>query len=430
MKIKRYLDKDMRHVLRRVREDQGPDAVILSNRRVEEGIEVIAAIDYDEALVRHALGVDPGDDATINSDALAGIAEDDVATSKRSPGSQPEVLSADLIAQSIENVDRASVRGAPGSQDDPSLHKMEAEIASLRGLLETQLSGLVWQDTSRRSPARAQVLRNLARIGLAPDVANIIVDRLEPIDDIRSLWHAPLAALAQTIPVRDDDLMQNGGVFALIGPTGVGKTTTIAKIAAHFAMNNWPDDVALISADSYRIGAREHLTAFANIIGVKVYAASSSDELAEKLDRLKDKRLVLIDTEGRSPRDRELSNRLAAYGRNQDRVKFYLTLSADTQEAGLDEAVREFNKVPLEGCIVTKVDEAAQLGCVISTLIRHDLRAAWFSDGQRIPEDLHAAAHKKLWLVNQAVECMEHSKPRIDEQTMAEKYAKASVLHA
>ena len=416
MKIKRYLDKDMRHVLRRVREDQGPDAVILSNRRVEGGIEVIAAIDYDEALVRHALGVSAGPEEQISSDALAELAEDDVAVAEQLPRPQPEIISTELVPNM--------------SHDNVVLRDMQNEMSSMRSLLETQLSGLVWKDASRRSPVRAQVLRNLARIGLAPDIANIIVDRLEPIDDIRSLWQAPLAALAQTISVSQDTLMQTGGMFALVGPTGVGKTTTIAKIAAHYAMHNWSDDIALVSADSYRIGAREHLQAFANIIGVKVYSASGGDELGETLHRLKDKKLVLIDTEGRSPRDRELANRLAAYGRNSDRVKFYLTLSATTQEAGLDEAVREFDKVPLEGCIVTKIDEAAQLGCVISTLIRHDLRAAWFSDGQRIPEDLHSAAHKKLWLVNQAVDCMEHSQPRIDERVMAEQYAQASFANA
>lgn len=416
MKIKRYLDKDMRHVLRRVREDQGPDAVILSNRRIESGIEVIAAIDYDEALVRTALGEQPGSQVEISSDALATVAEDDVVLAPEATRPQPEVLSTDLIAHQGEG--------------DLALRDMQKEMSSLRGLLETQLSGLVWKDTARRSPVRAQVLRNLARIGLAPDIANIIVDRLEPIDNMRSLWHDPLATLAQTISVTENNMIQDGGVFALVGPTGVGKTTTIAKIAVQFAINNWADDIALVSADSYRIGAKEHLMAFANIMGANVYSASSANELSETLDRLKDKKLVLIDTEGRSPRDRELANRLAAYGSNQDRIKFYLTLSAASQEAGLDEAVREFNKVPLEGCIVTKIDEAAQLGCVISTLIRHDLKAAWFSDGQRIPEDLHAAAHKKLWLINQAVECMESSQPRIDERIMAEQYSNASRANA
>jgi len=431
VKIKRYLDKDMRHVLRRVREDQGPDAVILSNRRVEGGIEVIAALDYDEALVRRALGVSPGAEATINSDALAKLAVDDVELAAIEPEPGPEIVAAELASRPLHapshdllSADVATVRG------EPSLKGVQDEISSLRGMLETQLSGLLWKDGTRRSPLRAQVLRNLARIGLAPDIANLVVNRLEPVHDIKNLWHTPLMALAQAIPVKEDKLMDDGGVFALIGPTGVGKTTTIAKIAAQYAMRHWLDDVALISADAYRIGAKEHLAAFANIIGVKVHSASSSEELADTLNRLRSKKLVLIDTEGRSPRDRELANRLAAYGKHQDRVQFYLTLSAASQEAGLDEAVRQFHQVPLAGCIVTKVDEAAQLGCVLSTLIRHDLPAVWLSDGQRIPEDIHSAARKRLWLVNQAVECMECSEPRVDERTMVERYAQVSAANA
>ena len=412
MKIKRYLDKDMRHVLRRVREDQGPDAVILSNRRVDDGIEVIAAIDYDEALVRRAMGVESDTDADIDSDVLAKLAEDDVAQPIERPA---EIVSADLSRYPVE---------------EQSLKALKDELSSMRGMLETQLCGLVWKDASRRFPLRAQILRNLARLGLAPDIANRIIDRLEPTDDVKSLWSAPLTAMAQTLPVIEDNLLEQGGTIALIGPTGVGKTTTIAKIAARYAMANWSDDIALISADSYRIGAKEHLSAFANIIGAKVYSVSSFDELSDTLTRLQNKKLVLIDTEGRSQRDRDLSGRLAAYGRNADRVRFYLTLSAATQEAALDETIREFSKVPLEGCIVTKIDEAAQLGCIMSALIRNDLPAAWFSDGQRIPDDLHPAARKKLWLVNQAVECMEASHPRITERTMAEEYSKQGLANA
>ena len=432
MKIKRYMDKDMRHVLRKVREDQGPEAVILSNRRVDDGIEVIAAIDYDEALVRHALGVDAGSDAQISSDALATIAEDEAV-----PPTQPdvEVIAAKLQAQASIEVDESTPAAttpgrAANDGDKLSLRDMHEELASMRGLLETQLSGLVWKDDARRFPMRAQLLRNLARLGIAPDVANLIVERIGNTEEVKSLWKPPLTMLAQTLPVVGDDILRKGGTFALIGPTGVGKTTTIAKIAARYAMNNWADDIALVSADSYRVGAKEHLTAFANIIGAQVYAASSFDELNTTLSLLSDKKLVLIDTEGRSQRDRDLANQLAAYGRNADRVKFYLTLSAATQEAALDETVREFRKVPLEGCIVTKIDEAAQLGCVMSTLIRHNLPAAWFSDGQRIPDDLHCAARKRLWLVNQAVECMHASRARIDERTMSENYSRMNVANA
>ncbi|MDJ0939383.1 MAG: flagellar biosynthesis protein FlhF [Woeseiaceae bacterium] len=457
MKIKRYLDKDMRHVLRRVREDQGPDAVILSNRRVPEGIEVIAAIDYDEALVRHAVGMTEGSRATIPSDALARIAEDDRTAERiadRMIGTFAESLAGEIEDKRIDDdelqddhveiggfevpaarnaaVLSTEVRSNPANEALPadSLKDMQDELSSLRGLIETQLSGLVWKDETERSPLRAQMLRNLARIGVAPDVANIVIDRLEPVADVRSLWHAPLSALAQLLPVNDHEIIKHGGTIALIGPTGVGKTTTIAKIAARFAMVHGADDIALISADSFRIGAKEHLMAFANIIGAKVYSAATSDELTELLMQLSHKKLVLIDTEGRSPRDRDLANRLAAYGNNAERVRFYLTLSAATQEAALDEAIREFRKVPLEGCIVTKIDEAAQLGCVISTLVRHDLPACWFSDGQRIPDDLYPAAKKKMWLINQAIECLEQSAPQIDERTMAEQYSQASAANA
>ena len=412
----------MRHVLRRVREDQGPDAVILSNRRVDEGIEVIAAIDYDAALVRHALGNDVDRDSASESDALARLAEDDHSSSEKIADAmvrEPEILSTNLqpADPSVHSI------------DGESLHSVKDELSSLRGLLESQLSGLVWKETNERSPMRAQMLRNLARIGIAPDIANTVVDRLEPVTDVRSLWHAPLSALAQMLPITDDDLLTQGGTIALIGPTGVGKTTTIAKIAARFAMQNGEDEIALVSADSYRIGAKEHLMAFANIIGAKVYSASTPGELTELLVRLAHKRLVLIDTEGRSPRDRDLANRLAAYGRNAEKVRFYLTLSASAQEAAFDEAITQFRQVPLEGCIVTKIDEAAKLGGVISALIRHELPTSWLSDGQRIPDDLHPAARKKLWLMNQAVECLELAQPEIDERMMAERYAKAGAAH-
>lgn len=432
MKIKRYLDKDMRHVLRRVREDQGPDAVILSNRRVEDGIEVIAALDYDEALVRHAIGMDvdrePDADTSIDSDVLAEIAEDDFV-----PGevATPDVLASDLKPQSGATFSAPLESHFEVPQlDDSALKGMQDEISSLRGLLETQLSGLVWKDTSGRSPFRAQILRNLARLGVAPDVAHMILDRLKPASDNKSLWHAPLQALTDAIPLGNDDLLEKGGTFALIGPTGVGKTTTIAKLATRFAITHGADEIALISADSYRIGAKEHLMAFANIIGAKVYSASTSDDLMNLLTQLRNKKLILIDTEGRSPRDRELAHRLAAYGNHQERVKFYLTLSAATQEAALDEAVRQFRRVPLEGCIVTKIDEAAQLGCIISTLIRHDLPASWFSNGQQIPDDLCPAARRKFWLINQAVACLNASHARITERTMAENYSTVSTINA
>ena len=399
-------------MLRRVREEQGPDAVILSNRRVDAGIEVVTAIDYDEALVQHALGgasaaveVESEQRPPAASDEAAVSAAHDApeAPAPEQPAEQEavEIVSADLQGSVVAD-DKVVVL-----EDPTELAAMRAEISSLRGLLETQLSDLVWRDRSDNSPQRAQILRNLSRLGVAPDVASIVANRLGPLEDDKQVWRKPLTSLARLIPVVDDPLISAGGVAALIGPTGVGKTTTIAKIAARYAIEHGSDEIALISADAYRIGAREHLMAFGNIIGVTVHSAASSEELAELLERFRNKKLILIDTEGTSQRDRALADRLAAYGANADRVRFYLTLSAATQESGIDETIRRFKTVPLAGSIVTKIDEAGQLGCVISALIRHDLPLAFVSDGQRVPDDLHSAHSKRLWLVNQAVEaCM------------------------
>lgn len=426
MKIKRFTDTDMRQVLRQVREDQGPDALILSNRRVDGGIEVIAAVDYDEALVQSALGSQPEQDTHTGEISDQDLANVPVLQSADVADVTCKVINADLKPAVLKPSDE--IDAIPS--DESTLVQMRSEMSSMRSLLETQLSGLVWKESSKRSPLRAQMLRNLSRIGLAPDVALMIANRTPPVEDPKELWRAPLVTLAQTIPTIEDDLLTSGGVAALIGPTGVGKTTTIAKMAVRFAMTHGSDEVALICADAYRIGAKEHLAAFANIIGIKVQAASSSDELSDLLDRHKSKKLVLIDTEGLSQRDQDLSSKLASYGCNSDRVKFYLTLSAASQEAGLDETLRQFSQVPLAGAIVTKVDEAGQLGCVISTLTRNNLPFAYLSDGQRVPDDLYSAQKKKLWLVNHAVECIETSEPRVDERIMAENYANVGVANA
>lgn len=478
MKIKRFVDKDMRTVLRQVRAEQGPDAVILSNRRVDEGIEVIAAVDYDAALMQHAMGSTPGgrEEAAARpaeiEPAAAGADVDDhddyvelssqvKADTNAKPVAIPKAVSP---AKAASQVAKPAVAAAPaptappaavappsvidfdlsrtsanGSNDntldalvgkESSLLAMRSEISSLRGLLENQVSGLLWKEGSTRSPILAQVLRNMARLGIAPDVASMLLNKLGPVDDLKHIWQQPLATLAQLIPVTGDRLLTDGGVAALIGPTGVGKTTTIAKLAARYAMHHGTDDIALVCADAYRIGAREHLTAFANILGVKVVSVSDPQDLGRVLGTLSSKKLVLIDTEGVSQRDADLTRRLGDWKQNGEGIKFYLTLSATAQEAALDETIASFSQVPLTGAVVTKVDEAGQLGCVLSALIRRQLALAWITDGQHIPDDLHAAERRKLWLLKRAVDCIEASEPQIDEMMMAERYGKVSATHA
>lgn len=434
VKIKRYVDADMRRILRRVREDQGPDAVILSNRRVADGIEVISAVDYDEALMQQVLGspaAEPQSEAIpqeapkIRKRILRKGARRRAMQNTQDKKKNIKVVAAKIqpvkVALPAEGDQHAHAATASGLRE-VALRSLQSEVSDLRSMLETQLSGLNWRTKAAASPMKAQILRNLTKIGIAPDIANIIVDRLDPIHDVKQHWRAPMQCLANTIPLKDDKLLVNGGVAALIGPTGVGKTTTIAKMASRYAMRFGTSEIALISADAHRIGAQEHLATFANILGVKVYPAEDLAELEALLYQLRNKRLVLIDTEGTGQRNMDLTARLAAYGTNKERVHFYLTLAATCQEAGLDETIRAFNRVPLSGAIITKIDEAAQLGCVLSCLIRHDLPTAFLSDGQRVPDDLHNAAKKGLWLVNQAVKCMRSTDISVNEEMMIEKF--------
>ncbi len=423
MKIKRFVDKDMRHVLRSVRKDQGPDAVILSNRRVAEGVEVIAAVDYDEALVQHALAAGPQPSSAVP--ATDSIVSEDAPPETSNPSRKiVDLVSADLRPAPLASLNDAA---AASSTEPSSIAELHSEVTSLRGMMETHFAGLAWQDTVSSSPMRAQMLRNLTRIGVGPDVANMVIDRIPPLGDAKQLWRAPMQELAKTIPIRKDSLLETGGVAALIGPTGVGKTTTIAKMAAQFTMRFGADNVALISTDAHRIGAEEQLRTFANILGVQVYAADNAQAVSHHLQLLRDRKLVLIDTEGTGQRDMKLSERLAAYGQNSDRVRYYLTLSAASQESVLDEIIRVFNRVPLSGSIITKTDETAQLGCALSALIRHDLPLAYVTDGQRIPDDLHAAAKKRLWMINQALDCMRSSDVKVSEELMVSRFGAAGV---
>lgn len=442
MKIKRFVDTDMRQVLQRVREDQGPDAVILSNRRIPEGIEVIAAVDYDEALVRHALGTERRAEAKARRAARQSIVVDDpIEGDQENAG---EIGDEEIGKRSgvPDDLHVVTSKLQPESQleaghdyrvDPDNLDKLEAlqfEVSNMRGILETQLSRLIWKEVEEVSPARTQIRRNLTRIGLGPDIVNMITNRLGPLSEPKDIWRAPLLELAQLLPVSDDSLLEKGGIAALVGATGVGKTTTIAKLAFRYAIRHGAENIALVCADAHRIGAQAHLESFAKLLGIPVFPADSPGAVTATLDRLGDKSLVLIDTEGGSQRDRDLAARLAAWGSNQERIHFYLTLAATCQEAGIDETVAAFNCLPLAGAIVTKIDEAAQLGCVAGSLIRHDLQAAFFADGQRVPDDLYPAARKRLWLINQIAEGARAVDVQISEDMMMERFAAAEVAHA
>ena len=192
-----------------------------------------------------------------------------------------------------------------------------------------------------------------------------------------------------------DDIVTRGGIYALVGPTGVGKTTTTAKLAARCAVRYGASKLALLTTDSYRVGAQDQLRIYARILGVTVHTVSDHQDLRQALDSLRGKHLVLIDTVGMSQRDTKWSEH--AFLLAHPEIQRLLLLNAGAQAQTLEEVVNVYRRQPEHcdplreaGCVVTKLDEAAQIAPVIDIAIRHRLQLAYISSGQRVPEDLHA----------------------------------------
>jgi flagellar biosynthesis protein FlhF len=457
VKIKRYIAASMRAALSQVRAEQGPDAVILSSRRVNEGIEVIAAVDYDEALIagaarRYAQAVasartaEPAAPAPVTSTvpprAATPVPARAVPAPARavplpgpvpaaSPGRPAPAATARATKAATAEPPVRSVRAAPrtvsaaadisspgraptraGIDETPGLALMQRELKDMRMLLESGLANLSWQDKRRREPLRSSILEQLSAMDISPDVAAALAAQTPSRTDLKDTSKLPLALLLRHLPVVEDLSTVGGGVIAVVGPTGAGKTTTIAKLAARWAIKHGSDDLALVSTDAYRIGAREQLMTHARILGAATHAPNSGQELARVLERCKSKRLVLIDTAGMGPRDVRLAEQLAALKEGAPRATVFLALPAHGELHALEEIIRAFSGISPAACIITKVDESASLGAVISATLRHKLKIAFVCNGQRVPDDLHAAYLKRAWLVWVARKLKERAPPR------------------
>ncbi|MDQ2068459.1 flagellar biosynthesis protein FlhF [Natronospira bacteriovora] len=482
MKIKRFVAPDMRTAIRQVREDQGPDAVILSNRSINGGIEIIAAVDYDEALVNQALGrsrdsVHRGREETSrrrNSDEspLAAYRDADAGSSPEamederswlegvdddSDTAEEDEFAARLAAaaEALDEDEGPSDDDLPGYQprrpsrlsrnperdvgdalspnagldgnarivwsQEPNLMEVRRELSSVRSMLENQFSSLAWDRLSRERPVKAGVLRELSAMGIEPDLARDILKAMPVLGDPQQAWRLPLGMLAQRIPVGSDEILEKGGRIALVGPTGVGKTTTIAKLAARFALRHGKRHVALVTTDHYRVGGQEQLHSYGRILGVPVYSVDSPQELRETLQELENKRLVLVDCAGMSQRDNRIPAQLGMLREVQgEALRINLVLSADSPAPTLEEIVRAYGPEDLDGCILTKLDEATGLGGAISVAVRHNLPIGYIADGQRVPEDIQPARSHRL--VSRAVQLQRQRPRRVDESELAARF--------
>lgn len=381
----------MRDAMRQVREALGADAVILETARLATGVEISAAIDADGADTAHDNGV-----PAIRIDA-------------GQPG----------------NAGWYQPPRQPGAATASELDRMRDEMRSIRSLLEAQLGRLLWDEQARQSPATATLLRHYLQLGLDADIARQLSDRAV-IDHPVGGWTAGLRTLVEQMPIADADLVSDGGIYAVVGPTGVGKTTSIAKLAARAAVQFGPESVGLVTTDTFRVAAREQLETFGQIMGVNVLSASDTQSLTEALASLESRRLVLIDTAGMSQRDPRLPEQLARLTGTGARIATLLAVPATTASRGIQEIVDAFRTARPTGCILTKTDEATSLGGALSVLIRTGLPLAYVANGQRVPEDLHLMRNRQSWLAKMAVELMRRDNPPVDADTLARTFSEVA----
>ncbi|GAA0900712.1 flagellar biosynthesis protein FlhF [Rothia nasimurium] len=417
MKIKRFVAPDMRQAMRQVRDEQGPDAVILSTRRMDDGIEIIAALDYDEALVREAgfafdnveekaarqaqapspiraIREDRDSERSARLDQARAATAAVVERAVKNPNSAaPQRQSSAALAASVADVVRAAT---VNPQNDIAVTGMRAEINHLREMLEVQLSALAWNQMDRQQPLHARVLREMTRLGIDGDVARALCAELPADMTVEQARYLPLGLLSRNVRTtgRNFDTV-GGGVTALVGTTGVGKTTTIAKLAARAVMRHGASRVALISTDQYRIGAGAQLEHYARLLGVRVFNANDATSLRNALLQLRGKHTVLVDTAGLAGNDPRLQQQFDTLRAMAD-VRTCLVLAANAQSQAIDDAIRAYAPLGPQSAILTKLDEAPLVGGVLSAVIRHGLPLDYTTDGQRVPEDIASADARKL----------------------------------
>jgi flagellar biosynthesis protein FlhF len=497
LKIKRFVAKDMRSALTQIKEELGADAVIMSNKRVPEGVELMAAVDNNveinatkstvaathasennskvkvsnssaraidndvvnlsqnnpmtNASVQNNRG---GEEGVIPSDSLAALLNRQVQRAPALNGQGINQVQHDKISQAaakltqnntanpeesstpvpssnieqqfksftdrleqssqepandqtarqyqqsaIEEPSRALEINLPPAQNvnNEDLEKMKHEMSSIRELLEHQISGLMWQDMAQKDPARAMLVNRLMSLGMNEEVSDQIAGYIPAQKNDQDTWQVAKKFISQQINTTNNDIIHRGGVVSLVGPTGVGKTTTVAKLAARFAQIHGADQVAMISTDNYRIAGFEQLATYGRIIGCEVKLASDAKTLDTLLQQYSKKKLILIDTAGMGQRDMRLAKHLTTLVSNaRVRIRNYLVLAANTQQRVMQENVDRFKKVPLAGCIYTKLDESLSIGEIISTSIQNGLAIGYLTDGQRVPEDIKVANAEKL----------------------------------
>lgn len=427
MNVRQFVAANSREALHQVKREIGEDAVILSNRRVSAGVEILA--------IPHA-------DARALSDGAREpvvVKPVQVRTSMSNPAMQPSQsvkvkMPAPVRAQPARAAPRpepaqtrpeAGAAAIPVPGTEPIAHAVMREIQSMRGLINEQLSGLVFGEMQRREPNKLRMMSKLLASGFSPALSRRLLEK-SPVDGELSQLRTwiKMALDKNLVTSTADDIVIKGGVYALLGPTGVGKTTTTAKLAARCVVRHGADSLALLTTDNYRVGAHEHLRIYGRILGVAVRAVRDAADLEISLSELRNKHMVLIDTVGMSQKHQQVAEQVALFSGQGEGIKRLLLLNATCQGDTIEDVVNAYKGKGLAGCVITKTDEAVSLGAVLDAVIRHRLPVHYVANGQRVPEDLHPANRK--YLLHRALSAAKDNSIR----TLAEQDIPAAMMGA
>jgi len=380
----------MRQAMAQVREELGEDAVLISNKRVNGKVEVLAASGYELEQLQHKVNK-----ATVSAPTEPSRPADTRPAARgSSERNLPFEMLADLEREKELSKQRDQQQQAEIHSQSQSLREMQEELGRLRKMFEGEMEQLMWRESRDRQPNRVALLSRLEMIGINHDLAVKLVEKVLPCDDLNLGWQRVIRTLLKALKKPAPDPLEDGGIIAMIGSTGVGKTTTAVKLAARYAEIHGRNQVALVTTDDFRPGQREQLLSLGGSLGLSVQVAASQQEMQQALDSYSERKLVIIDTAGVNQRRKDFEKQFATVLAGDRPVIPFLVLSATVQESVLNDTIRAFTRLEPAAAIITKTDENASIGAVLSALIRYRLPVSYVATGQGIPDDLKQAGNE------------------------------------